>query len=171
MSNQEKPNPNKGMPTKAVVEFHCSGHATGKMRNELAVTMVKPFEEHFELATDEGKFHGGDASAPPPLAMFVGALTGCIMTQIRAFAKRMDVSLKGLDVETRVQWDWTARDRIYETAPRSFEIDVLIDSDDAQEKVRELVAAARKGCFIEQTLGQKNTIRHRIRTSDGWENA
>ncbi|HBN30594.1 MAG TPA: hypothetical protein DD416_05075, partial [Rhodobacteraceae bacterium] len=112
--------------------------------------------------------HGGDASAPPPLALFVAGLTGCIMTQIRAFAKRLKVSLNDLDVETRVVWDWEAKGRIYETGPRSFEIDVMIDSSDAVEKVVELINAAKKGCFLEQTLGQANTIRHRMKTPDGW---
>jgi len=27
---------------------------------------------------------------------------------------------------------------------------------------------AKKGCFIEQTLGQKNTIHHRLKTTGGW---
>ncbi len=157
------------MPPKAQVRFDCHGRAVGKMRNELTVNMVKPFPEGpFHLATDEGSFHGGDASAPPPLALFVAGLSGCIMTQIRAFAKRMDVALSGLDVETRVTWDWEARGRIYETAPHSFEIDVMIDSPDDQHKVVALIEAAKKGCFIEQTLGRSNTIRHRLKSGDGW---
>ncbi|MDA0222036.1 MAG: OsmC family protein [Rhodobacterales bacterium] len=160
---------NAGLPQKALVQFDCKGHATGKMRNDLEVMMKLPFEEGpFILATDEGSFHGGDASAPPPLALFVAGLTGCIMTQIRAFAKRLKVSLNDLDVETRVVWDWEAKGRIYETGPRSFEIDVMIDSSDAVEKVVELINAAKKGCFLEQTLGQANTIRHRMKTPDGW---
>ncbi len=160
---------NSGLPDHAEVRFDCTGHATGKMRNDLSVMMKLPFEEGpFEMATDEGSFHGGDATAPPPLALFVAGLTGCIMTQIRAFAKRMGVSLKDLDVETRVIWDWQAKGRIYETAPKSFEIDVLIDSDDDQDKVVDLINAARKGCFIEQTLGRSNTIRHRMKARGGW---
>lgn len=156
------------MPERAVVEFHCTGTATGKMRNELEITMVRPFREEFSLATDEGAFHGGDASAPPPLALFVGGLTGCIMTQIRAFARRLDVPLDDLKVQARIQWDWKAKDRIYETAPRSFAIDIDIDSPAPEESVLDLISAARKGCFIEQTLGQKNIIRHRIKTEQGW---
>ena len=77
------------MPSEAVVRFECTGTAVGKIRNELDVAMVEPSVERFKLATDEGPFHGGDATAPPPLALFVGGLTGCIMTQIRAFAKRL----------------------------------------------------------------------------------
>ncbi len=161
--------PNKGMPQRAQVRFDCSGKAVGKMRNELSVFMKLPFQEGpFELATDEGSFHGGDATAPPPLALFVAGLTGCIMTQIRAFAKRLNVSLNDLDVETRVVWDWQAKGRVYETAPHSFEIDVLIDSADTREKTINLIEAAKRGCFLEQTLGQINTIRHRMKTDDGW---
>lgn len=155
---------------KAMVQFDCRGTATGKMRNELDVTMVLPFEEGpFALATDEGAFHGGDASAPPPLALFVAGLTGCIMTQIRAFAKRLGVTLNDLSVDARVQWDWQAAGRVYETAPRGFEIDVSIDSPDADDKVAALIETAKKGCFIEQTLGRRNTIRHRMKTADGWQ--
>lgn len=155
---------------KAVVQFDCTGHAVGKMRNELEVRMSLPFAEGpFELATDEGSFHGGEASAPPPLALFVGGLTGCIMTQIRAFAKRLGVKIDDLKVETRVRWNWQAVGRVYETAPKSFEIDVLIDSRSEEAKVVELIETAKKGCFIEQTLGRRNTIRHRMKTAGGWK--
>lgn len=150
------------MPQTTLVQFNCTGTAVGKMRNELEVEMVRPFHESFELASDEGAFHGGDATAPPPLALFVAGLTGCLMTQIRAFAKRLDVTIGDLKVETRVVWDWQKAGRVYETSPRSFEIDVLIDSPDAFEDTVALVHAAQKGCFLEQTLGRQNTIRHRI---------
>jgi len=150
------------------VVFTCSGTATGKMRNELDVKMTEPMLERFAMATDEGPFHGGDASAPPPLAHFISGLTGCIMTQLRAFAKRMDVTIDALHVDARIVWQWTPKGRIYETAPKSFEIDILLDSPDPLEAQHALIAAARKGCFVEQTLGQQNTIRHRLKTDGGF---
>ncbi|MEM8856053.1 MAG: OsmC family protein [Pseudomonadota bacterium] len=156
------------MPDRAEVAFTCRGTATGKMRNELDVAMVKPFEEHFRLATDEGAFHGGDATAPSPLALFVAGLTGCLMTQIRAFGKRLGVTIDALDVECRVVWDWAKAGRVYETGPKSFEIDVLLDSPDPIDAQRALIAAAKKGCFLEQTLGQANTIRHRLKVGDSF---
>ncbi|MEM7303828.1 MAG: OsmC family protein [Pseudomonadota bacterium] len=150
------------------VTFTCSGQATGKMRNDLDVRMTQPMEERFTLATDEGPFHGGDASAPPPLALFVGGLTGCIMTQLRAFAKRMDVTIDDLRVDTTVNWGWVPKDRIYETHPKSFEIDIFLESSAPIDRQVALVNAARKGCFVEQTLGQSNKINHRIRTPEGF---
>ena len=150
------------------VVFTCSGKATGKMRNELDVQMVEPMLETFTLATDEGPFHGGDATAPPPLALFIGGLTGCIMTQLRAFAKRMNVQIDDLEVDCKVVWQWTPKDRIYETAPKSFEIDITVDSPNALDDQLALIAAAKKGCFVEQTLGQSNVMRHRLKTADGF---
>lgn len=151
------------MPPQALVQFNCVGKATGKMRNELTVEMVKPFHESFQLATDEGAFHGGDGTAPPPLALFVAGLTGCLMTQIRAFAKKLKVQVDDLDVETRVIWSWSKAGPVYETAPQSFEIDVLLESPADLEDIKALIQAAKRGCFLEQTLGQSNTIRHRLK--------
>lgn len=153
------------------VVFTCKGTATGKMRNELDVQMVEPMLETFTLATDEGPFHGGDATAPPPLALFVGGLTGCIMTQLRAFAKRMKVQIDDLSVECKVVWQWTPKDRIYETAPKSFEIDIFVASPNTMAEQLALIAAAKKGCFVEQTLAQPNVIRHRLKTADGFVQA
>ena len=162
-------NPNAGLPAKAQVRFDCHGVATGKMRNELTASMVLPFAEGpFTMATDEGSFHGGDATAPPPLALFVSALTGCIMTQMRAFARRLGVTITDLRVDTEVVWDWQATGRTYETAPHSFRIDVMLDSPDDEARVREVIETAKRGCFIEQTLGVSNVIRHRMRAGDGW---
>ncbi len=169
MTDDPNADPNKGLQ-KAQVRFDCHGSAIGKMRNELVVTMKLPFEEGpFELATDEGSFHGGDATAPPPLALFVASMTGCIMTQMRAFAKRLDVTLNDLQVDARAVWDWEAKDRVYETAPQYFEIDVSIDSPNEEARVIQLINVAKKGSFIEQTLSTANTIHHRIKTEDGWK--
>lgn len=154
---------------KTIVQFNCSGTATGKMRNELSVTMAQPFAGGpWELATDEGSSHGGDTTAPPPLALFVAGLTASLMTQLRAFAKRTGVELTRLDTEVRMKWNWAAKDKGDETAPEAFEIDVLIESPASTAVIAALIEASKRGCFIEQTLGQRNTIRHRLKTEDGW---
>jgi len=82
------------------------------------------------MATDEGSFHGGDASAPPPLDLFIEGLTGCIMTQIRAFAKCLKVQIDDLQVDRRIIWQWTPNGYIYETVPKSFDIDTVDQPDD-----------------------------------------
>ena len=72
------------------------------------------------------------------------------------------------EVDCKVVWQWTPKDRIYETAPKSFEIDITVDSPNALDDQLALIAAAKKGCFVEQTLGQSNVMRHRLKTADGF---
>jgi len=110
------------------VQFDCRGTASGKMRNDLAVSM----------------------------------------TQIRAFSKRLGVTLNDLKVDVRVIWNWEKTGKTYVTEPESFEIDIDIDSPDDETAILELIDAAKKGCFIEQTLKQPNTVRHRYKTPAGW---
>ena len=66
------------------VIFEGVARSSGKLRCDIDVDFVTTGES-FSLATDEGKIHGGANTAPPPLALFMGALTACLMTQIRAF--------------------------------------------------------------------------------------
>lgn len=150
------------------VIFEGVGRSSGKMRNDISVEWPM-MKEAFELATDEGPFHGGDGTAPPPLALFTAALTGCLMTQIRAFAKRLDTPIR--DVEVRAKLHWTGEqqgDAPYETAPVAFDLDVDIDSDANPDQLESLLIAAKKGCFIEQTLAKGLTVGHRLKVGDDW---
>lgn len=154
------------------VVFDCEARSTGKMRNDIAVRMVEPFVETFEMATDEGPFHGGESSAPPPLAYFTAGLAGCIMTQIRAFAKRLRIPLDGVKVAARLHWrgEQVGRDP-YVTAPVGFSLDIDLDTTASVDDQLRLIAAAKKGCFIEQTLAQSNSVDHRLKVGDDWIDA
>ena len=48
--------------------FEGVGRSSGKMRNDISEEWPM-MNERFDLATDEGPFHGGDGTAPPPLAL------------------------------------------------------------------------------------------------------
>lgn len=146
------------------VQFSFRGEAVGKMRNEVRVVSTAPSSGGtYDIATDEGPLHGGDASAPTPLHYFTAALAGCLMTQVRAFAKRFDVQLDGLVVEGRTAWlGHRTAPAPYWTEPVRFDLEVQVDSPASTEEVVALVEAAKKGCFIEQTLARGVTLGHTI---------
>lgn len=150
------------------VIFEGSGRASGKMRNDISVEWPA-MGESFELATDEGPFHGGDGTAPPPLALFTAALTGCLMTQIRAFSKRLKIPVDGLEVRARMHWrgEQIGNDP-YVTAPVGFSLDVQIDSPEDHSRLRELLECAKKGCFIEQSLATGVVVSHRLKLGNEW---
>jgi uncharacterized OsmC-like protein len=113
------------------VIFSVRGEPTGRMRNELTVTMVKPEDKTYELPTDEGKFHGGEDTAPAPLSYFAAAWAGCVMTQIRAFAKRLGVQLDHLGVTANLEWSATMHaDGTYDADPQEFGLVVTIGTPD-----------------------------------------
>lgn len=150
------------------VIFEGVGRSSGKMRNDIAVSWPA-MGESFDLATDEGPFHGGDGTAPPPLALFTAALTGCLMTQIRAFSKRMRIPIRGVEVRARMHWQGEQEGNDpYVTSPVGFDLDVDIDSDAPLEDRARLLEAAKKGCFIEQTLARGLVVGHRLRAGDAW---
>lgn len=153
------------------VVFEGVGRASGKMRNDIAVEWPA-MRERFELATDEGPFHGGDGTAPPPLALFTAALTGCLMTQIRAFSKRLKVPVGAVEVRARLHWRGEQQGAApYVTAPVGFDLDVDLDSDASEDDQRRLLEAAKSGCFIEQTLKQGLVVGHRLKVGEAWERA
>ena len=151
--------------------FQGTGTMSGKMRNDVKV-YFETMDETYELATDEGPFHGGDATAPPPLALFTAALTGCIMTQIRAFSKRMKIPIGQVTVNARLHWQGEQIGREpYTTAPVGFDLDIDFDSPANMEDQMRLMAAAKKGCFIETTLMQGLEVGHRLQIDGDWHDA
>ena len=151
--------------------FEGTARSSGKMRSDIDVEFITTGEK-FKVATDEGKTHGGANTAPPPLALFTGALTSCLMTQIRAFAVRLKIPVDNVTIHGRLHWRGEqVGDEPYVSSPVGFSLDVEIDSDATPEALKSLLAAAKKGCFVEATLGQVNEVRHRLRIGDEWVDA
>jgi uncharacterized OsmC-like protein len=156
------------MPITFNVTYELHGRSVGKMRNEVTGRQVEPsIEPEFNMASDEAGFHGGDGSAPLPLAYFCTGLITCLMTQIRAFSKRLEIKLEGVDVQATIKWKATSEGRNpYEASPVNFLLDLDMDSDASLEDQTRLLEAAKKGCFIEATLANPIPVNHRIKQGE-----
>ncbi len=151
------------------VVYETEGRSVGKMRNEITVRWGGAGEGPWEMATDEGGFHGGENTAPPPLAYWATGFTGCLMTQIRAFARRLDIPIAGLTVKARFAWAGRQEGRgPYVSSPRGFGFDIDIDSAAPAADLVRLVEAAKRGCFIDQTMAVANRVGHRLRVGEDW---
>lgn len=155
------------------VVFECEAKAVGKMRNEIKGQMISPVvDEVFEMATDEGAAHGGDMTAPPPLAYFCTGLIACLMTQIRAFAKRLRVPIGEVKVKAHIEWQARVEGRNpYTSLPVAFKLDIDLDSDAPFEEQKRLLDAAQKGCFIEATLANPIPVNHRLMVDGDYRDA
>lgn len=150
------------------VVFESTGVCVGKMRNEVTNTALKPFQVTRMLATDEGPFQGGEDTAPTPLEYFLTGLVGCLMTQIRVFARRMKVDMRDLEVVCRAQWvAHKGTVGPYEASPAGFNIEITMNSTSPESDVHALIEASKRACFIEATLAQANDVTHSLRLNAG----
>jgi uncharacterized OsmC-like protein len=150
------------------VVFDVEGRNSAKFRNEIAVHKRPPHPVSYELPTDEGAGHGGDGTAPYPLAYFAAGLTACVMTQLRAFSRRLDIPVGEFSVNTRCHWEASQIGNApYESAPIAFTMDIDLGNDVSEADGLRLIAAAEKGCFVEQSL-KPGIVKHRLRVGDRW---
>ncbi|MBI3435530.1 MAG: OsmC family protein [Proteobacteria bacterium] len=150
------------------VIFDVEGTNKAKFRNDMKVHLRGTHAVSVELATDEGGVHGGDGTAPYPLAYFAAALNACVMTQLRAFAKRLGIAVSEFHVNTRCHWRAEQRGSApYESAPIGFTMDIDLGDSASEADRRRLVAAAEKGCFVEASL-KPGLVRHRLKVGDKW---
>ena len=141
--------------------------STGRMRCDVRVDMPA-WKEHWDLATDEGTFHGGEATAPPPLALFTAGFAGCVMTQVRAFSKRLKILVDDVRIGLKCHWKGEMQpDKTYHGLPVGFDVDVEIDSPASFEDQKRLIDAAQMGCFIEGTMREGGKVTHRIKDDSG----
>lgn len=150
------------------VVFRSEGVCVGKLRNEVTNEALAPFRVKRMMATDEGRFQGGEDTAATPLEFFLTGLVGCLMTQIRVFARKLAIDVTELEVACDAKWQ-ALPDSVgpYQSRPVGFSIDINLTSDAPAERVKDLIAASKRACFVEATLAQANDIKHSLRINDG----
>tara|TARA_X000001036_G_scaffold198068_1_gene186446 strand:+ start:351 stop:830 length:480 start_codon:yes stop_codon:yes gene_type:complete len=148
-----------------------TGNATnkGSMRNDIDVSFDS-MNESFKLATDEGAFHGGKGTAPPPLALFTASLCGCIMTQIKAFGKKLKIEVSEIEIDASMEWQGEILEEgPYKASCDGYSLDIDIISEEPIERKKELLEAAINGCFIEASL-KPGIVKHRLKDKQNWIN-
>ena len=146
-----------------------TGNATnkGSMRNDIDVSF-ETMNETFKLATDEGAFHGGKGTAPPPLALFTASLCGCIMTQIKAFGKKLKIEVNEIEIDASMEWQGEVLEEgPYKASCDGYNLDIDIISEESIERKKKLLEAAINGCFIEASL-KPGIVKHRLKDKENW---
>lgn len=147
--------------------FEADARAAEGMRNEVEGRCLAPADEFlpFAMATDEGPYHGGARSAPPPLAYFITGLATCFLTQMRAFAASAGVRLDDIRVQARVEWQARLNGAAPYTAHgRAITLDMEIDSEADLDALRRLVRTASLACYVEAILSLP--VQHRLRRGE-----
>ncbi len=144
--------------------FDFAGTNAGGFRNDIKVDMRAPGAPPgltFDLTTDEGAYMGGTETAPPPLAHFVTALAGCMMTQLREMASRLNIPVGNIGVTGTVTWLAEMNGNgPYKAGADGVQLDITLDTKVSVETQTTLLVAAQNACFVEATILNGDTISH-----------
>ena len=151
------------------VLLESEGTNNAKFRNDCTVHLRGAAPHTAFLPSDEGEFHGGDGTAPYPLSYFVSGLTTCLMTQIRAFSRRLEIDVSTFDVCCQARWraEMESMKHPYESSGLGFVLDVDIRGDASVEDRKRLVLAAARGCFVEAII-RPGLVKHRLKVDGDW---
>ena len=151
------------------LKFTGNAKNEGSMRNDIDVSFTS-MNETFKLATDEGAFHGGKGTAPPPLALFTASLCGCVMTQIKAFGKKLKIDVDEIRINASMEWQGQILEEgPYKASCDGYNLDIDIISEESIDRKKQLLIAAVDGCFIESSL-KPGIVKHRLKHEEEWIN-
>ncbi|MBS27967.1 MAG: hypothetical protein CL566_03450 [Alphaproteobacteria bacterium] len=150
------------------IVFDAKARALDAFKSEVTVTsQYSNFS--VTLETDEGKLHGGDGSAPMPLHYFAAGSVTCLMTQMKACAKRLRIPIGDISMSANFHWriEQSGRDP-YTSEPVGFDIDIEVEGEAPVEDVKRVIDWAKKGCFAERALAVPCEVGHRLKVGDDW---
>lgn len=150
------------------IVFDAKARALDAFKSE--VTVTSQYSNYsVTLHTDEGKLHGGDASAPMPLHYFAAGVVTCLMTQMKASAKRLRIPIGDISMSASFHWriEQSGRDP-YSSVPVGFDIDIEMNGDTPVEDLKTVIEWAKKGCFAEQALALPCPVGHRLKVGEDW---
>lgn len=107
------------------------------------------------ILSDEPSQRGGVDKAPAPIEVMMASLGQCLATVHAYLASLRGLRLKAVEVDARCYIDQRGVYDLIAAENRGFDrivYDVRIDSDEPEEKIKELVLAAERSCPAHGTL-------------------
>jgi uncharacterized OsmC-like protein len=103
---------------------------------------------------DEPEAMGGKGAAPDPVTAFLGALCGCLLISLQITARARQVPIVGASASAK------ANEKGF---VKTIDVDLTVQSNAPEEKIRTVVERAEKGCYIRGLL--KESIEYRLNLS------
>ncbi|WP_417259810.1 OsmC-related (seleno)protein [Celeribacter sp.] len=164
---QFKPKPfKKGRPPEPLeFEVVMTAESTERQKKTGVVQVNIPGFSPVRLFCDE-QTPVGDDTAPPPLAFMCAGIGFCLMTHLTDIYTARGIKIKSMKIEQKVGFKTnlsTMRDMGHTTegSTEHIETHVLIDSDEPEERIRDLMEEAENSCMAHFAL--RNPIPWRSR--------
>lgn len=120
--------------------------------------------DQFTIVADEGPYMpGGEGTAPTPLTYFVAGMALCVLSQVSNIAMRKKLSIRNERVRVTAKYIESGSilkgDKQGEAT--SYEVEMLIDSDEPSEVIVDLMRMAHRMCFAEDSIGRAIALEYK----------
>ncbi|MEL6953741.1 MAG: OsmC family protein [Pseudomonadota bacterium] len=137
-------------------EIVVTAEATEKQRKTGVVQVNIPGFSSVRLYCDE-QTPIGDDTAPPPLAFMCAGIGFCLMTHLTDIYTARGISIKSMKLEQKVGFKTNLSNmrqlgHTTEGTTEHIETHVLIDSDEPEERIRDLMEEAENACMAHFAL-------------------
>lgn len=137
-------------------EVVLTAEATEKQRKTGVVQVNIPGFSPVRLYCDE-QIPIGDDTAPPPLAFFCAGIGFCLMTHLTDIYTARNIKIKSMKLEQKVGFETNLSNmrqlgHMTEGKTEHIETHVLIESDEPEERIRELMVEAENACMAHFAL-------------------
>jgi ribosomal protein S12 methylthiotransferase accessory factor len=112
----------------------------------------------FEIATDQSKKEGGDASAPEPFQLFLASIGTCAGVYILSFCQKRDIPTEGITLVQRVVRDEVKKHIV------CLEVDIHVPPSFPEKYHGALVRAADQ-CAVKKFIQNPSDINVRVKAS------
>jgi ribosomal protein S12 methylthiotransferase accessory factor len=125
------------------------------MAQEMTVTLaggkrVNVRYDGFEIATDQSRDNGGEASAPEPFDLFLASLATCAGAYVAGFCGKRDIPTDGIRLVQR--WERDAEGRLV-----TIRLEVQVPPSFPQ-RYRDAVVRAAELCAVKRVLERPPTM-------------
>jgi len=111
--------------------------------------------KQFTIVADEGPYMpGGKGTAPTPLTYFVAGMALCVLSQVSniAIRKKMKIRNERVMVTAHFLESGSILKGDKNGEAKGFEIEMMMDSDEDEDSIRDLMQMAHEMCFAEDTV-------------------
>ncbi len=114
----------------------------------------------YQLWADEGTgLPPGADSAPAPLVYFAAGAAFCLASHLTTLANDRDLDVRNIEVESELSFGYVKGDTGQRGVCLGLRYLVDIDSDEPQERLRQLIQEAKGMCLAEAALAEPSRSR------------
>lgn len=119
------------------------------------------------LVLDEEKVIGGTNEGPAPAQMLLASIGGCMLSTMQVWSHLLDIKVNSAEVSIKGTLNLFGMLGIDDNISAGFQkitVDIKLDSEESEAKIKELIEAVEKHCPVVNTVIKATKVKTKIKS-------